>query len=44
MKLIMKTGKVEIWETAEGYYVYGVTSDPRCLPSLDMARAFAAGA
>ena len=43
MKLIFKSGKVEIWQTAEGFYVYGVTSDPRVLPSLDMERAFAAG-
>lgn len=48
MKLIHKSGPVEIWAVTEkhgvDYWVYGVTSDPRVCPSLDMARAFAAGA
>ena len=45
MKLIYKVGSVEIWQVQEtygfDYYVYGVSSSPRIVPSLDMARAIA---
>lgn len=45
MKLIYKVGSVEIWQVQESYgmdyYVYGVSSSPRVVPSLDMARAIA---
>lgn len=48
MRLIFKSGQIEIWEVAESYgsdfYVYGVTIDPRVCPSLETARAFAAAA
>jgi hypothetical protein len=48
MKLIYKSGAIEIWEVSEShgsdFYVYGVTSSPRVCPSLDMARAFVAAA
>jgi hypothetical protein len=48
MRMIFKNGPVEIWQVRESYgfdyYVYGVTSDPYVCPSLDMARAVAAGA
>jgi hypothetical protein len=47
IKLIMKIGRVDIYEVRESYgvefYVYGVTAsgDPRVVPSLDMAREVA---
>ena len=44
MRLVHKSGKVEIWQTPEGFYVYGVTASPRVCPSLAMAYEFAAGA
>ncbi|WP_314961511.1 hypothetical protein [Bradyrhizobium cosmicum] len=42
--LIFKNGAVEIWDTADGYFVYGVTNsgDPICCPSLGMAYEVAA--
>lgn len=48
MKLIFKSGPIEIWEITEAYgteyYVYGVmeSGDPRICPSLGMAREIAA--
>lgn len=48
MKLIYKSGAVEIWEVAEAYgsdfYVYGVAADVRVCPSIGMARALVAAA
>jgi hypothetical protein len=48
MELIEKHGRIEIWAVTEAwgveYYVYGVFSDPRVCPSLDMAREVAASA
>lgn len=48
MQMVFKSGAVEIWQVREGhgfdYYVYGLTSDPRVCPSLEMARAVAAAA
>jgi hypothetical protein len=45
MKLIYKIGQIEIWEVQEtygfDYYVYGILSSPRVVPSLDMAYAIA---
>lgn len=45
MKLIYKIGQIEIWEVHEtygfDYYVYGILSSPRVVPSLDMAYAIA---
>jgi hypothetical protein len=46
MTLIYKNGAVEIWQVCEtygfDYYVYGVSSSPRVVPSLDMAQSIAA--
>lgn len=48
MRLIYKSGPVEIWEVTEqhgsDFYVYGVTigGDPIICPSLGMAREVAA--
>jgi len=45
MTLIYQVGSIEIWQVQEthgfDYYVYGVSSSPRVVPSLDMARAIA---
>ncbi len=46
MQMIFKRGQIEIWAVTEAwgvdYYVYGIGSDPRVCPSLDMARELAA--
>lgn len=46
MKLIYKNGSKEIWQVREAYgfdyYVYGISSDPRIVPSIGMARALVA--
>lgn len=43
MKLVYKSGALEIWEVIEAhgsdFYVYGITSDPIVCPSLAVARA-----
>jgi hypothetical protein len=46
MKMIYKSGAVEIWEVDGEFYVYGVTrsGDPRVCHSEGMAREIAAGA
>jgi len=47
MRLIMRRGKIEIYEITESYgvefYVYGVTNngDPKICPSLGMAMEIA---
>lgn len=43
MRLIEKRGNIEIWEIDGEFWVYGVTRDPRVVPSIGMARSFAAG-
>lgn len=40
--LIMKLGKIEIWEVDGEFYVYGILSDPIVCPSLGTAREKAA--
>lgn len=42
--LIMKSGKIEIWQVDDEFYVYGVTvgGDPIVCPSIGMAREVAA--
>jgi hypothetical protein len=42
MRMIYKSGRVEIWEVDGEFYVYGITSDPRVCPSIGMAREVAA--
>ena len=44
---IEKHGSTEIWRTLQPwgveFMVYGITADPRTVPSLGMAREIAAG-
>lgn len=48
MRIIYRSGRIEIWEVTEpygsDYYVYGVTNggDPIVCPSIGMAREVAA--
>lgn len=42
MKLIFKKANIEIYFADGEYWVYGIMSDPRVVPSIDMARALVA--
>lgn len=41
-RLILKSGRVQIWLLDGEYYIYGVTSSPRIAHSEGAARAIAA--
>lgn len=43
-RLIMRQGRVEIWELDGEFFVYGMTRDPRVAHSEGAARSIAAGA